>query len=363
MSTESVESVHHDSSHHDSSHHDSSHHTESSSEFFDSEKRNRLENWLVTSLTSRHDLREKLVHLPDDARANLRQLDNEELRKAIADLVVDDLFKNYPKIEKRMQDPEYNDQKYCLHSFTPSQGAIPDKDGVFGIMKIRGTFKTEDEMRDRTTHLIQNVDAFNRYYEGFVGRPFPVTNDERYSLVKDFVDVRNKINEVTAANVKKEREKEKKDVEDLRLRQEKLQEAVDEESADPMTQYLENRVRRSHLIYTVTGGRTTLNNYLNSIKKINAWLEEQDAQHPEYKEGFMERFMDARRQVGVSDNDMTLLQYIGDLEPPGLWDGFVEQEEEVKGVNEELKEQLENATESLRSQEHKVVNTLESVSE
>lgn len=313
-------------------------------EFYDPDKLNRLENWLVSSLTSRQDLKDKLVHLKDPSL--LRKLENTELRQAISDLVVDTLVNEYPKIERRLEDPEYNDQKYCLHSFIPSSGATPDKDGVYGIMKFRGAFKTVDEMKERTEHLIRNVDSYNRYFEGYVGKPFPVTVDKRYAEKEDFIDIRNKISEVTAKHVAEERRKEKKDIDDLKMRQEKLQQKVDEEAADPFTHYLEQRVKRSHLIFTVVGGKKTLNNYLHSIKSINAWLKEKDAESPEFKESFMERYLEARRASGVPDSDMTLLQYIDDLEPPGLWDTFVENDEST-GLNEELKSKLEDVTKDL----------------
>lgn len=314
-------------------------------EFYDSNKVNRLEDWLVTSLTSREDLRNKLVHLREPHL--LREIQHSELRQAISDLVVDTLVKDYPKIERRLEDPEYNEQKYCLHSFIPSSGATPDKDGVFGIMKFRGAFKTIEDMQERTSYLIRNVDSYNRYFEGFVGKPFPVTVDTRYAERQEFIDVRNKISEVTAKHVAEERKKEKKDMEDLKMRQEKLQEKVDEESADPFTHYLEQRVKRSHLIFTVVGGKKTLNTYLHSIRKINAWLKEQDELHPDYKESFMDRFMEARRAVSIPDSDLTLLQYIDDAEPYGLWEHF-DENDESSGINEELKDKLHAVTESLK---------------
>lgn len=314
----------------------------SESEFYDVNKVNRLEDWLMTSLTSRHDLRDKLVHLKDTSL--LRDITNVELKQALADLVVDELVKTYPKIERRLEDPVYKEQKFCLHSFIPSSGATPDADGVFGIMKFRGAFESEEEMQDRSEYIIKNVDSYSVLHEGFVGKPFPVTVDKRYSLKQDFIDVRNKISTITSKHVKDERAKEKADIEDLRKRQDKLQEAIEEESTDPMTHYIENRVKRSHLIFTVVGGKKTLNNYLHSIKKLNVWIQEQDELHPEYKENFMDRYMDARRASGVPDSDMTLLQYLNDIEPPNLWEWFVEEEEVSKGLNEELKEKLEDTT-------------------
>lgn len=318
--------------------------TEQQSEFYDSEKVNRLENWLMCSLTSREDLRNKLVHLKEPHL--LRNIQDSELKQALAELVVDELLTNYPKIERRLEDPIYKEQKYCLHSFIPSSGATPDKDGVFGILKFRGAFETLEEMQERTEYLIRNVDSYNRYFEGFVGKPFPITVDERYAEKQAFVDIRSKINETTAKHVADERKKEKKDMEDLKMRQEKLQEKVDEESADPLTQYIEQRVRRSHLIFTVVGGKRTLNTYLHSIKKINAWLAEKDAENPDFKEQFLDRYMMARRETGVPDSDMTLLQYINDIEPEGLWENFVE-DDESSGLNEELKDKLSTVTGNL----------------
>ena len=103
-------------------------------------------------------------------------LSEDEVNEAMKELNVKDFVSKFPKFEKFYADPKLDNQVHCLVSFFPSKGATPDSDGVFGMLKVRGTFQTQDEADLRAEYLIRNVDSFHSVYHTYVGRPFPLAS-------------------------------------------------------------------------------------------------------------------------------------------------------------------------------------------
>ena len=101
------------------------------------------------------------------------------------------------------------DQKICLVSFTPAKGATPNEDGFYGMMKVRGSYTTNEEATDRSSYLVKNHDSYNPIFHAEVGKPFPITD-----LVKFAKNVRDhsldEKTQETYDNIKKLRKNEEK---------------------------------------------------------------------------------------------------------------------------------------------------------
>jgi hypothetical protein len=300
-----------------------------------------LTKWLANSMTSKHDLRYKLGLIKDGSL--IPRLTDAQVITAVTELVNEDLVKNYPNIERRLIDPPIDNQEYCVHSFTPSSGAKPDDNGIYGIMKCRGAFSTTVAANLHSEMLVRDVDSFSKYFTGYVGRPFPVTVDglafssehEKIDL-RDKVDLKDKIQKVARENILSEREKEKVTTKHLKSRAEDLQQSADDEASDPFNEYIQTRVKRSHLVYTIVETRKKIHDYLKSIKINETWLAKKDEENPEYRENFMEKFMEARRSSGVPDSDMSVMMYIDDLTPPNFWNGFIDEDKDKVEEEEEI---------------------------
>jgi hypothetical protein len=305
-----------------------------------------LTSWLATSLTSRADLRKKMFMIKDTASIPL--LTDDQVKLAIVELINDDLVKNYPSLEKSLVDPDIYGQEFCVHSFTPSSGATPDSNGVYGMMKCRGTFSKEMDATIHSETLIRSVDSFNKYFIGYVGKPFPVTTTGiGFSSESDKIDLREKVDlkdsiqRNARENILSERAKEKVTTKNIKERSEALQDVVDEDAEDPYTEYIQTRVKRSHLIYTIVESRKKIQNYLKSVKTNDMWLNTKDAEDPDFKKNFMEKYTEARKSSGVPDSDLAVMMYIDDVTPPNFWDGYIDDEEEV--VDEEVVEDIEDS--------------------
>ena len=151
---------------------------------------------MTTSLTSPADKTDKWTS--DTAPS----LTGNVMENAVKDLLVPPIA-NYPKLERMYADPKQMGQMFSLVSFIPSIQAKPDKDGIYGMIKVRGTFATEDEANSRAEFLIKNVDSYHKIYTVFTGRPFPATESSKFSHATTEIDIRNKIKNIVSEDVLK----------------------------------------------------------------------------------------------------------------------------------------------------------------
>ena len=63
------------------------------------------------------------------------------------------------------------------------------KDGIYGMVKVRGSYSTLEKCDKRSEFIIKNIDSVHKIYYAGVGKPFPITNSSDFS--KDITKVRN----------------------------------------------------------------------------------------------------------------------------------------------------------------------------
>ena len=105
-----------------------------------------------TSLTAPNDRTSNTFSIHEKV-----DLTHEQTKDAVAELVDKGIVRNYPATERTFADPSIPGQKLCLVSFVPSVDAKPDKDGIYGMIKVRGNYETEEEADDRAELLIRRL--------------------------------------------------------------------------------------------------------------------------------------------------------------------------------------------------------------
>lgn len=239
-------------------------------------------------------------------------LSNDEFIKAFDSLYVD-CKKEYPSIERRFADPPVPYQRFVNISFIPTRGARPDSQGVYGMIKVRGSYETEREALERVEELIRNHDSYHKIYTGRVGVPLPLTlADGKFSKEQEEVDVHKKISEEISAVVKAKREEERKEVETIQNRAKNLQSEIDKEGSDPETRYIDLRNKKAQLIYTYIKTKEQLNTMKGNIIKTFKDIKEMDEENPEHKRTYFSKFIEARRAVGIKDVKLedTFMEYL-----------------------------------------------------
>lgn len=243
---------------------------------------------------------------------NRDTLNAEQLDTAMQQLVVTDNLSKFPRYDRLYADPQIPNQNICLHSFVPAKGATPDADGVYGMLKVRGVFSSEQEATERAEFLIKNNDSYHRIYHSYVGRPVPLSHNPKWVGETKEVDVNNKVSQTLKEDMKDKKMEEKKDMEDMKKREKNLLEDVKktEEQVDPEERYTVLRTKRAQLVWT----------YLQSLKKVEEMktlivnareaVKKMDEEYPEFQNTFFEKYDRARRDAGVPLEDESFIKFM-----------------------------------------------------
>src|SRR5690606_12532646 len=207
---------------------------------------------------------------------------------------------------------------YCLHSFVPSKGANPDERGVYGFVKFRGSFATQQEADERAEFLVRNVDSFNDVYTSYCGRPFPLTHNKAFVKETSEIDVKKQISDIVSQDIKTKVAEERRIKDDLKEKEKKLLDEnekvlnnvpveTDEEK------YTVLQVKRANLVHVYVETKQKLEKIKESILKCRTEIEQFDQTHPEIKDTYIEKYNQARELSGLDkvENDTSYLKYMG----------------------------------------------------
>ncbi len=263
-----------------------------------------------TSLTAPADRVEETQRKPRQGV----QLTEDQVEAAMKENIVDSFITKFPRIEKTFADPSIAGQQICLHSFVPSKGATPDKDGVYGMIKFRGAFGTLEEAYDRAEFLIRNNDSYHKIFFGHVGKPFPATQDDRYVEKVGVVDIKDKEKKVISEDVKAKREEEKAAFDYLVAREKTLLDSTKEDADDPIDEYITIRVKRANQIFHYLDMMKKVNGLKANIVKARKDLADLEDLHPEVKDEWLPRYKEALDGLNLELQNENWMKYL-DVEP------------------------------------------------
>jgi len=215
-------------------------------------------------------------------------------------------------VDRKFADPLIPGQVYSLHSFVPSRGATPDEDGIYGMIKIRGTFGSEEEANERAEELIRNHDSYHKIFHGWVGKPLPLTVKSDWSGNVEEIDIKQKISKIVRDDIKDKRNIEKAQVKEIRDRERNLKEAVEQEATDPYEKYTCLRVKKAQVIWGYLEHRKKLGEMIDIFEKTLAEVKEMDDEDDDYAKRYLGRYIEARDKAGIPDdkNDVSFMKYL-----------------------------------------------------
>lgn len=254
---------------------------------------------IMSSLTAPWD-RNSEQNVPSRAA----ELSDEQTDAAVAEQYSAEYVKKFPRVERLYADPLYQNQVFGLHSFVPAQGATPDKEGVYGFVKFRGAFMSLEEANQRAEWLIRNVDSYHSIHTSYVGRPFPICKDTKKFVAETHqVDIRKKAVETISEDIKQKKLDEKKEIEDIKEREQKLLDETREDYVeDPIERYTTLQVKKANLVYTYVTTRNKLLEMQDKIRKAYADIRVMDKENPAYAEQYMDKYMQARRDAFIPED-------------------------------------------------------------
>lgn len=254
----------------------------------------------ISSLTSPSDKTSKFK-----ASVCEPPLSKDDTEVAMEQLYHTTLVSKYPKLERSFVDPAIPLQQFGLLSFIPSKGATPDKDGIFGMAKIRGHYATEQEANERSEFIIRTVDSYHPIDLYYVGRPFPITvNSEKYAQTVNTIDIKQNITQTISADVKEKRAQERAEIEDIKEREKRLLEETKEDFHEsPLEIYTMLLVKRAQLIWTCKNMMERLDEAKTALNTVRRELKSMDDTTMDYYDESKRRYMEARDAVGIPNDD------------------------------------------------------------
>ncbi len=219
----------------------------------------------------------------------------------------------FPKVVKLRQDPPLAQQNYTLFTFVPSTQATPDKDGCFGVMKIRGTFPTPQEAEEWGENLIRNCDSYHENLIGYVGKDFPLTMDSKYCLSTKEVDIRTKMDNVARDNIRSHRQMEKKEMEEIQERQRQLLTDTSEskeDTVDDLDYYVQLKTKVASVRMLQEECDKKMKDCGKIIKKAKAELNNLDDKFPEYQKEYADKYKLALEAIGGDTQNNKMLEYM-----------------------------------------------------
>ena len=242
---------------------------------------------------------------------NQSPLSDSQVKTAAKELVNKEHLEQYPVQERAFADPSIADQDYCLVSFVPSVTATPDKDGIYGMVKVRGTYNSLEKCDKRAEFLIREVDSLHKIYIAGVGKPFPITNVSTFS--KDINRV--KIQDMLTEELKHEKTKQEKELEEMRKREKEIiekntQPEEERGKVDPEETYIINRVKKAQLTWTYINTLKKLKDMKANILNAREEIQKLDEANPEFKESYLERYNAALKKVNLSQEKDSFIMYL-----------------------------------------------------
>lgn len=226
-------------------------------------------------------------------------------------------------VERKFIDPPIPQQVFCLHSFVPAKGAVPDKDGVYGMIKCRGVFSTLEETDQKATELIKKVDSIHKYHISKVGYPFPITDNSKFASERKEVELKEQdLHDKLSHDFKEQSHEQKQEVKEIKEREKMLMEDVKSENA--LDKYIMTKVRRAQLIWTFIENVKKLRDMRKSILRSDDEIAELDKTNPEFREEYRERYTQARRESGIPDSDDSFIKYLDIMDSKNLPTSLIE---------------------------------------
>jgi len=130
------------------------------------------------------------------------------------------------------------------------------------------------------------------------------------------IDVRKKIEDTVKENIKQKKEDEKKEIEEIQERQNRLlnehKESKQEEEHVDLDYYTQLRVKKANAQYMLDECTKRIKECNEVIDKTQEQITNVDIQHPDYKDEFLQKYKNALDAIGANAVKNPLIQYMSD---------------------------------------------------
>jgi hypothetical protein len=229
-------------------------------------------------------------------------LNDEETKSAKADLLNTEFVKKYSRSERSYADPVLPAQVMGLISFVPASGAKANKNGIFGFAKLRGNYSSVFEADQRSEKLIRDHDSYNQISMCYVGRPFPLTENRKFSDDVREIDINKEAAESMGEAIKRQQKKDAREMTEIKDREALLKEDVKKKPGDdPYEEYITMRVKRAQLVWTYEEHKKKMAEVKELIINTRKRISDMNEENPEYDGQYFEKYKKARLEAGLDE--------------------------------------------------------------
>lgn len=228
-------------------------------------------------------------------------LSSEALEKAINEQI-----DSYPKVVRKMDDPEILGQKYGNLSFMLLEKPVRFKGKpIYGYVKLRGNYSNEQDCKTAAKKIIEEVDSKFQIKIAHVGQWVPIT--EFNGVVKDITDVgfsesaKNQGAENIQGEARKQKDKEAK--RHLREIEEAKRQLIEEddiyENPESLEFYTMKRVTYGKLVEAIDIQERKLAEIKTSLIENTIILKRLDQENSSYKDKWLDEYNQKREKVSI----------------------------------------------------------------
>jgi hypothetical protein len=214
----------------------------------------------------------------------------------------------FSTVVRARNDPRISGQEIGLFSFTPSDGARPDKNGIYGVAKLRGNYANAREAANAAELIVRNFDSRNEIYHVRVGEMFPITKEPKWTEKFDSIDLKKKVDDIQRIKERSAEEEEEKERRELLRREELIhkqnKEILEGKHTGPDREelYITAQVGRAQLKWSAADLERKLEEEIRpGIAKREEIIKKMDEEDPSLRERFLEKYMQSRKEACLSN--------------------------------------------------------------
>ena len=167
---------------------------------------------------------------------------------------------------------------------------------------IRGAYVTQEEANQRAEEIVRDIDSSNSVFTCIIGVPFPLVSEGMADELNE-IDLQQQTEHAIAQNVRKQRRKEQKEMEDIRMREDELMRNAEKDpNADDQENYTTQRVKLAHLRYSIAEHTKKHAECIENEKNVVKWLMDMKSRNPQFEENYMEKYMFGRKAAHIPDD-------------------------------------------------------------
>lgn len=228
----------------------------------------------------------------------LNLMTDQPLTDTQTDTAFKELIVKFPKVERLAVDPPLAGQNWGLFSFKFLPKPV---NGVYGFLKFRGAFATENEWTAHAKTLIRTVDSKHHIWPYQQGRWMPITTNEDFAKETLEVAEQEELTNIFNNQETDDQKKQAQRVREIKQREQKLMEEAKKKYVDKGTldYYAQQAMKLQQLEGWLEQMRKRKRDMLKALKAAREEMDRIEVEHPEYKDQVERKIREIKEDIGL----------------------------------------------------------------